>query len=270
MAEGLIAVGKVVLAVAIGLPLAIYFLQERLIFYPQPLTAERRAQVAQFPDVKEIVLKSEDGTRLHAWHVKGKAGGPLVLYFGGNAEEVSWMIEGARTRTPAAGWLLASYRGYGGSDGSPSEATIFADALQWYDYAVKEIKPANAIVFGRSLGSGAAVHVAAERPVAGVILATPYDSLTEVARYHYPWLPVGLLLKHRFDSIGRAPRIQAPLLSLGAGRDEIIPLERAKALFDAWGGPKHWVALEDAGHNTTDSHPLFWYHIERFLQERTQ
>jgi pimeloyl-ACP methyl ester carboxylesterase len=197
--------------------------------------------------------------------VPGAPGAPLVVYFGGNAEEVSWMIEDALTRTPGVAWLLTSYRGYGASGGSASEAAIFADALAWHDYAVKDLKPGKVFVLGRSLGSGAAVYLAAERPVSGVLLAAPYDSMVEVARHHYPWLPVSLLLKHRFDSASRAPGIRAPLLCLVAGSDEIIPPARARRLYDAWAGPKRWVALEEAGHNTTDSHPMFWQNVTDFL-----
>jgi uncharacterized protein len=149
---------------------------------------------------------------------------------------------------------------------SPSEATITADALQWHDYAAKELKPKRLIVFGRSLGSGAAVIVASERPLAGVILATPFDSLLEVAKRHYPFLPIRLMLRHQFDSVGRAPKIQAPLLCLAAQRDEVIPSSHARKLYDAWGGEKRWIELEGAGHNSTDGVPDFWQSVRAFLR----
>ena len=267
MAESLAALGKVVLAVAIAVPLAIYFLQERLIFFPQPLSeASRSAVAARFSSsAQEIFIRGEGNNRLHAWYVKGRPDAPLVIYFGGNAEEVSWMLGDATTRAPGIGWLLVDYRGYGASEGSPSEAGISADALAWHDHAAKELGASSVVAFGRSLGSGAAVFLASQRKLDAVILVTPFDSLVAVAGHYYPWLPVGWMLKHRFDSVDLAPKLTVPLLCLAATRDEVIPVNHAKRLYDAWGGPKRWVALEEAGHNTTDSHPLFWQSVMDFL-----
>src|SRR5258708_6933677 len=264
-------IGMMLLAVAVGVPLAMYLLQDQLIFYPQRLSEPHRTEIARrFPDVQQIFLDSKDQVKLHAWHVKRVPGAPLIIYFGGNAEEVSWMIAETAGRAPRASWLLTSYRGYGASGGKPSADSISSDALQWYDYAVRELKPRQVFVLGRSLGSGAAVFLASQRKIDSVILAAPFDSLAEVGRHHYPFLPVGLMLKHNFEPAQLAPRISAPLLCLVATRDQIIPPAHAKKLYDAWGGPKQWVALEDAGHNTTDSHPFFWQNVERFRQERIQ
>jgi uncharacterized protein len=254
--------------VAAGLALAIFLAQDRLIFFPQPLSSTQREAIqARFPSVEERFLKAPDGTRLHAWHVKGPAGAPIVVYFGGNAEDVSWMIADAVARAPRTGWLLTSYRGYGGSEGSPSERALSADALQWYDHAAGELGARAVHVFGRSLGSGPAVHVAAHRAVAGVVLVAPFDSLVEVARRHYPFLPVGWMLRHRFESARLAPAIQAPLLCIAARHDAIVPVVHSRRLFEAWGGEKRWVELESAGHNSTDGAPAFWQSIKAFLEQ---
>ena len=248
--------------VVIGLPLLMYLGQDSLIFHPQRLDESRRATLAQSPAVESLFIHAADGTRLHAWHVKGD---PLILYFGGNAEEVSWMLDDAARRAPGVGWLLVDYRGYGSSDGSPSETALVADALQWYDH----FKGAGRIyVFGRSLGSGVAVQLAAQRPVAGVILVAPFDSLVEVGKRVYPFLPVDWMLKHRFDSAALAPKMKTPLLCIVASHDEIIPAEHAKRLYDAWGGPKQWIGLEGAGHNSTDNAANYWPSITRFLTEK--
>jgi pimeloyl-ACP methyl ester carboxylesterase len=244
--------------VVLGVPLLMFLFQDRLLFFPQPLSDAQRAQLGE----KEILLDA-GGVRLQAWHIPGE---PLVLYFGGNAEEVSWMLREARRHVPGAGWLLVSYRGYGGSEGSPSAKNISEDALRWHDHARDELKAKKVFVFGRSLGSGAAVHVAANRPVAGAILVTPFDSLTAVAGHHYPWLPVDWMLRHRFDSSEAAPKIAAPLLCIAAGRDEVIPPAHAKRLYGAWAGPKRWMLLEGAGHNSTDGMPGFWQAITDFLK----
>lgn len=265
--ETLGAALKLIATVVVGVPLLAFLLQERLIFMPQPLSDAERQDIGQrFPKGQNVFAQAADGTKLHAWHLPGPPGAPLVFYFGGNAEEVSWML-GEANAAPGVGWLLVDYRGYGSSEGSPSEAALVADALLWYDRFSPQAK--KIYVFGSSLGSGVAVRLAAERKVDAVILVTPFDSLVEVGKRHYPYLPVSLLLKHRFDSISYAPKMTAPLLCMVAMRDSIIPAEHAKLLYDAWAGPKRWVALEGAGHNTVESHPNYWRSINEFLIERS-
>ncbi len=156
------SVVTIIAVVVVGFPLLMYLVQDSLIFHPQPLGEARRAQIASQPAVESRFIDAADGTRLHAWHVKGE---PLVVYFGGNAEEVSWMLDDAARRAPGTGWLLVDYRGYGSSDGSPSENALVADALRWYDHISPEHR--KIYLFGRSLGSGVAVQLAAHRPVAG-------------------------------------------------------------------------------------------------------
>jgi pimeloyl-ACP methyl ester carboxylesterase len=253
------SVVTILAAVVIGFPLLMYLAQDSMIFFPQPVPEARRAQIASQRPVESLFIEAHDGTRLHAWHVKGE---PLVMYFGGNAEEVSWMLDDAARRAPGTGWLLVDYRGYGSSAGRPSEKVLVGDALRWYDYMAQE----NVYVFGRSLGSGVAVQLAAQRPIVGVILVAPFDSLVEVGKHHYPVLPVSLLLRHRFDSAALAPKITAPLLCIVAERDEIIPAVHAQRLYDAWGGPKRLVTLESAGHNSTDNHANYWPSIAAFLK----
>jgi fermentation-respiration switch protein FrsA (DUF1100 family) len=264
----LVPLGKIALAVAIGLPLIVYLAQDRLIFLRQPTAQGRRAEIARhLPTVSDVWLSAADGTRVHAWYLK--SGPRLVLYFGGNAEEVSWMLERARAATPGLSWLLMDYRGYGQSGGSPSEKALVADALALYDHAaaLPGIDASRIYAFGRSLGSGVAVALAAQRRLAGLILSTPYDSLVEVARRYYWYLPVNWLLRHRFDSIALAPKLKTPLLCLIAGRDEVIPPAHAERLYAAWGGPKRRIELADASHNTTDDMPQFWPAIREFLEQ---
>jgi pimeloyl-ACP methyl ester carboxylesterase len=259
---------KILLGAAIALPAAAYLLQDRLIFQPQRMPEGQRAEVLRsHPGVRSRFLEASDGTRLHAWEVASAPGAPLVIYFGGNAEDVSWMIGEARRRAPDAAWLLVDYRGYGSSGGSPSEQALVSDALQWFDAAKAG---SGVFVFGRSLGSGVAVQLAAQRRVDGVILVAPFDSLVEVAGHHYPFLPVSWLLRHRFDSAARAGAIDAPLLCLAAERDEVIPVVHAKRLFGAWAGPKRWVELAGAGHNSTDGAPQFWDAIRSFLEKNNE
>jgi uncharacterized protein len=260
------ALAKLGGVIYLGVSLSAYLLQDKLIFQPRPLADAQRAEIAaRHPNVSDIFLQAADGTRLHAWHLRSAPDAPLVIYFGGNAEEVSWMLDQLAARKNAMAWLLVDYRGYGASGGTPSEEALASDALAWYDHAAKSA--ARIFVFGRSLGSGVAVPMAAARRLDGVILVAPYDSMSAVAKHHYPLLPVGMLLRHRFDSLSLAPKIDAPLLCIAASRDEVVPIEHARRLYDSWAGPKRWVEL-DASHNTTDSHPGLWQAVQAFIDGR--
>ena len=253
-----------VLVAGVGVPLGMFLSQDSLIFHPQPLAGAGPAPRAGLEDVE---VAADDGTRLRGWLLTTASGrAPLLIYFGGNAEEVSWLVDEAPRLT---GWsiLLVNYRGYGRSEGRPGERALFADGLRLYDWARAraDIDSGRVAVMGRSLGGGVAVHLAAERPVAGVVLVTPFDSLTAVAQHHYPWLPVRWLLRHPFDALARAPAVRAPLLCLVAGRDQIIPPVHAARLHAAWAGPKRWVEFPAADHNDIAAEPGYWPAIAEFL-----
>jgi pimeloyl-ACP methyl ester carboxylesterase len=144
-----------------------------------------------------------------------------------------------------------------------------ADALAIYDAVAGRngIDRGRIVTFGRSLGTAVAARVAAERPVAGVVLVSPYDSLVAIGRHHYPWLPVPLLLRHRFDALADARVNRMPLLAIVGESDTIIPVERSRVLYDAWAGPKRWQVVPRADHNALGATADFWDGIARFLME---
>lgn len=247
-------------------------MQERLLFFPQQL--DERIGLAlpnAYPRAQNMELVANDGVRLRGWLIAGPKdrSWPLVLYYGGNAEEVSWLVP-EFSRIPDWGALLVNYRGYGLSEGAPSEAALYGDALALYDHITsrRDIDVARVIVMGRSLGTGVATFVASQRPVAGVVLISPYDSLVHVAHEVYPFLPVNLLLRHRFESVARAPSIHVPLLALVATADTVVRPERSRQLVQAWGGPARLELLQGVDHNTVQSHPDYWKRIDAFLGER--
>lgn len=254
------------LGIAAGLLMLAWIFQEKLLFFPPPRAAWPGARSG----AEAVSVLSADGKRLRGWFVRsgmGTAPAPLVIYFGGNAEEVSWLVSAAER---FAGWslLLVNYRGYGDSEGRPGEKALFEDALRVYDYANRraDVIPGRIVAMGRSLGSGVAVYLAANRPLRGVILVSPYDSMVEVAKHHYPFLPISLLLRHRFDSLSRAPLIDAPLLCLIASEDRIVPPERSRILFDAWRGRKTLHQIARADHDRISDDAEYWRSIARFLQ----
>jgi pimeloyl-ACP methyl ester carboxylesterase len=268
--------GVLLLAVAALLTvivcLLVYVAQARLIFYPRPLN-ESAARTLQrtFPRSEGFELATDDGALLHGWMVRGPAQGswPLIIYYGGNAEEISWLLP-EFSRMPDWAALLVNYRGYGLSQGRPSEAALYRDALAIYDHSLRraEVDRHRVVLIGRSLGTGIATYVASQRTVAGVVLISPYDSLAAVARDAYPFLPVGLLLRHRFESGHRAPNIHAPMLALVAAQDTLIRPERSRRLVQAWGGTARLEVLNGADHNNIHLHPNYWPLISGFLQQR--
>jgi uncharacterized protein len=214
-----------------------------------------------------------DGTHLRGWIVKGAAApAPAVIYFGGNAEEISWTLSDARWPRE---WAIVglNYRGFGASESKPGQAALEADALAIYDAIAKrdDVDPRRIVVFGRSLGTAIAAHVAAQRPVAAAILASPYDSMTAIGELHYPWLPLiflRLLLRHPFDAASDAKNARMPMLAIVAESDTIVPPKRSRALYDAWAGPKTWLAVPGADHNDLGATAEFWQGVARVLAER--
>lgn len=253
-------------ALAAGICAMAWWGQERLIFFPQPVLSTAHLPARAVP----LQVVAADGTQLRGWIAGGAtAPAPAVLYFGGNAEEVSGIL--AEPRWPREWAIVAvNYRGYGASDGEPGERALTSDALAIFDAITQrdDVDARRVVVFGRSLGTAVAVHLAAVRPVAGVILASPFDSLAAVGRQHYPWLPVSLLLRHRFEAGLLATRIRTPLLTIVGDADSIISPVRSRALFDAWAGPKTWEVIAGADHNDLGGFDAFWDAVVRFLAVR--
>jgi hypothetical protein len=235
----------------------LFLTQRSQIYFPVPETA--------LPGVQSIRLPSGDAL-LKLWVVK-RPGPRALLYFGGNAEDVSASLPSFVSAFPDHSLYLVNYRGYGGSTGKPSESALFADAAVTYDH----VRGAHSAisVMGRSLGSGVAVRLASQREIRQLVLVTPYDSLVNVARDHYPVFPVTLLMRDRYDAAILAPEIRAPVLAVVAGDDEIIPRARSQALIDAF--PPAQVQLkvvEGATHNTLDLFPDYLRSVGQFLAVR--
>jgi uncharacterized protein len=241
MSRTVLAVAGFAALVYLGLCAALFLFQRSMIYFPQPGSAATRAAAIKLKDDVLVTAHAVDNP-------------DAILYFGGNAEDVSYSLPGLSMAFPGRALYLMNYRGYGGSAGKPSEAALFADALALFD----EVRPRhrNIVVVGRSLGSGVAVYLASLRPVARLVLVTPYDSLQDLAARHYPFFPVRWLLLDRFESSRYARQVTAPTLLIVAERDEIIPRASAEALLRRF--PPGVATLEivgGAGHNTVSEHP---------------
>ena len=235
----------------------LYLLQDRLIFLPQPLM-DRPAG----PHVRPASLERDDVT-LRGWVVNPDASGPLVIYFGGNAEELSGLVE-TFARLPAT-TVLMNYRGYGESEGSPAAAKLIADARAVaHGMAERWGDGRPLILFGRSIGSGIAAQAARAAQVDGLILMSPYRTLTQLARHHMPWMPVGRLLRQRIDTTAALDTLPPRILVLYGRRDHIIPTAESRALVRLLDPPPVVVEF-DAGHNVALTHAGIWPHVKAFL-----
>lgn len=261
---------KVLLVVAIagylGIAGLVWMGQESLLFYPRPALGEPRAPASW--TLVPVYFQARDGKRLAGVLVRPPVERPpLVIYYGGNAEEVTEYASAAATDYGPRAVLLVNYRGYGKSEGKPSEKALVADALELYDWAAAraDIDPARIALHGRSLGGGVAVQVAAARPAKCVMLTSPFASVREVAQELYAWLPVSLLLRHPFDSAALAPSIKAPLLVLVGGDDTLIRPHHSERLASLWAGPVERASFAGFGHNDLHLHPGYGTAIRGFL-----
>ena len=262
----------ILLALAIGylaIAVLLWVAQEKLMFHPMPATAPPAAPAGWRLEV--VNFKSSDGTTLSGiLLMPPRARPPLVIYYGGNAEEVTSSGPRGQATYGDRAVLLVNYRGYGASGGVPGEKALVSDALALFDWAaaLPQVDPKRIALHGRSLGSGVAVAVAAVKPAACVILTTPFDSALEVAAKMYPWLPISWIMRHPFDSTALAPRIRLPALVLIGETDNVIPKRHAERLADQWGGPVERRHFPGFGHNDLDLHPGYDVAIRDFLQQR--
>jgi pimeloyl-ACP methyl ester carboxylesterase len=230
-----------------------WVLQRRLIYLPTGQPAVAPEQVLEGGSA--VVLRTEDGLDLTAWHAPatGPATGATVLVLPGNAGSRAARVPLARALS-AAGFdvVLLDYRGYGGNPGSPTEEGLAADARAAHHHLVAErgVPPARLVLFGESLGAAVATRLARERPVAALVLRSPFTSLVDVGAHHYPFLPVRALLRDRFPIRETIGTVTAPIHVVAGESDEIVPPAQSRAVAAAAGAS--YVEVPQARHNDLD------------------
>jgi fermentation-respiration switch protein FrsA (DUF1100 family) len=231
----------------------LYVVQRQLLYLPDRSIPSPTA--SGIPEMSEVRLHTDDGLELLAWHRPASQRRATILYLHGNGGHIGYRGERVRPFIDGGfGVLLMEYRGYGGNPGRPSEPGLMSDAraaLAFLDAA--GVPPAETVLYGESLGSTVAVAIAAERaaggqPVAALVLEAPLSSMSDVAAYHYPWMPVRWLLKDRFEAEARIADVGAPVLIVHGDADEIVPIRYGRALFEAAQEPKEAAWIPGGGH----------------------
>jgi len=240
--------------VYVGAVAALYVFQRDLLYQP-PQTFRTAPAAAGLPEAKEDVLLTQDGERVIVWSVPPHDGKKVVLFFHGNGDTLALRVPRLRAViADGTGLVALSYRGYAGSTGHPTERGLILDALASYDYAVARYAPERLVVWGFSLGTGPAVELASERPIAKLILEAPYTSTADVAASDLPFIPVRLLMKDQFHSDQRIEKVHVPLLIMHGERDPGISIRFGRRLFALANEPKRFVSFPEGGHFDLDSY----------------
>jgi len=239
----------------LGLCATLFAVQRKLIYHPQPSALATPANT-----LKMLVGDTEIVVSTQAHNAND-----ALLYFGGNAEDVSQRLPEFVRAFPKHAVYMLHYRGYGGSAGTPSEADIQRDALALFDRI--HAQHPNIVVIGRSLGSGVAARLASQRPATKLILVTPYNSLETIAAMQYPYVPVKWLLIDKYESWRYAALIKVPTLCLVAANDEVIPRAHSEQLCRSFTpGIARLEILDGADHSSVLANARFFPAISDFIQ----
>lgn len=232
----------------------LYFAQQSFIYFPQ------YTRPASIPTNFEL---KHDGLLLKGW-VQNEEADDAIIYFGGNGEGIEHNLPQFRNLFADKAVYMLSYRGYGNSEGEPSEAGIYSDALALYDKV--SAKHGSISIIGRSLGSAVATYVAVHRATDRLVLITPFASLGKLARQRLPLFPVELLLKDKYASAARAGEIKARTLIIYAGNDKVVPEDSTKELITGFAGDQIKVKkINGAGHNSISEYAEYENGLQGFL-----
>ena len=241
----LIIIGVVYFSILIFL----FVFQRNILFVPDrsaPSLTETNV-----PEMSEVSIETKDGLSLTSWFYRGKVEKPLIIYFQGNAGNISDRDYKARFLIDNDySVLLLGYRGYGGNKGQPSEEGLRKDGEAALEFASREgFEASNIILYGESLGTGVVVDLVTRAKFKGMVLEAPYTSIEALAKKRYWFIPVSYLLKDKFDSINKVSQLTSPTLVLHGDSDKVINLDYGQQLYDATPQPKNFVMFPGGGHS---------------------
>ncbi|NNC82304.1 MAG: alpha/beta fold hydrolase [Flavobacteriales bacterium] len=245
-----------------------YLLQERFLFVATTLQLKHTFELAS--PFEEIFLEGEDGGTIHALHIKSKESKGLILYFHGNTGNLQrWARVAEELTTYDHDVIVVDYRGFGKSHGRRTQELMYADAQRIYEYALKHVSELELVVYGRSLGSGLAVKVAADNDPSKLVLETPYLNMIDVAFYHFPFLPVRFLLRFPFRSDKFIAEVDCPIWIFHGTRDRIVPYSSGLKLYELINEhvEHNMITIPRGRHSNLSNFPLFRDKMNEFLAQ---
>jgi fermentation-respiration switch protein FrsA (DUF1100 family) len=228
--------------------------EEKFIFFPEKYPSGLYNESSRIPNLVDCWVIAEDGIKIHGWFAPNDSAIATLVIAHGNAGNLSHRIDIIRALQKVGfNVMMFDYRGYGRSEGAPSENGIYKDGRAAFDYVCKlpKVDTDRIILWGTSLGGAVAIDVAIHRKAAGLILEATFTSAKDFAAVHYSFLPIRYLLKSEFNSIDKIPGIHIPLLMIHGTQDGIVPIRLGKELFAAANEPKEFYEIANADHNDT-------------------
>jgi fermentation-respiration switch protein FrsA (DUF1100 family) len=248
----------------VGLGLVLYFLQDRMVFLPHlPGRALDATPEAVGLGYEDAFIDTADGERLHGWFVPADNARGTLLFFHGNAGNISHRLDSLRIfNRLGLDVLMLDYRGYGQSSGEPSEAGTYRDARAAWDWLLaRGVAPGRIVVFGRSLGGAVGAWLASRDGVrpAALVVESSFTSGADMARRLYPWLPARLITRLRYPVRDHVAALESPVMVIHSRDDEIVPFAMGRALFEAAPQPKRFFELRG------DHNAGFWLSRDRYV-----
>lgn len=262
----MVITGTVVLSIGLILLGVIYGLQDKLIFFPEKIPREYK--FAFTTPFQEVFLPAPDAAEIHALHFRAKTAKGVILYFHGNAGSLrSWGYLAEDFLHYNYDVFMVDYRGFGKSTGLRTEAALHQDAQLAYNYLLKQYPEDHIIVFGRSIGTGLAVPLAAQNQPQSLILETPFYNFEDVAKTHYPFLPVTILLKYAFPSDEWIKKITCPVYILHGTADNVVPYASGQKLAKANGGNNiKFITIPNGTHNDLSNFSQYQQELREILR----
>jgi hypothetical protein len=230
-------------------------LERQLIYFPTRVREDAPTPHVQGASVvEEVWLEAPDGVRVHGIYAGAEGAFADLLFFHGNAGDLYDRLDNVSVLvTMGLNVLIMDYRGYGKSEGKPSEGVLYEDGMLAYRYLTEErgVDPARLVIFGRSLGGAVAIELATRQPAAALVAESSFTSAQDLAKLHYSFLPGMLIgsMTHKFDSISKVPDLRSPALFIHGEKDTIVPARMGRRLYEAAAEPKDWYEVRGADHN---------------------
>lgn len=258
--------GSVVFGYGIVVMCIVQF-QNHLVYFPSKEITHTPADVGLAYET--VRFKSHDGLRLNGWFIPHSKSDLVLLYCCGNGGNISNRLEPIRLlHAMGLNVFIFDYRGYGESEGNTNEEGTYQDAEAAWEYLLSiGYKPNNIILYGQSLGGAVAAHLASDRGPKGVILEGAFTNIAALAREHYFFLPVGLILRYRYDTASYLQKTNVPILIIHSLEDRLVPYSHGQKLFETANGSKAMLTIH-GGHNTAllESQKAYIEGVKAFLK----